>query len=144
MYGEDSLDVTKQTHLQHFDFTARNIDSLVAKYRPEEVSEKVVVDEAVEHTKKALKRPGKYPPALSVFSPSRYLGAMSERYAKELNEYVDDNKLGYIANKNGKTSAFVSEKDQVGKRKFLALSRVKYMRSLVDPGEAVGLLASQG
>ena len=144
LYGEDSLDVTKQTHLRHFDFTARNVESLIAKYRPGDVHDKVILDEAAEHMKKALKKPGRYPPALSMFSPSRYLSAMSERFARELNEYIDENKLGYIANKNDKRSAFVSEQDQINKRQFLQLCRVKYMRSLVDPGEAVGLLASQG
>lgn len=145
LYGEDSLDVTKQKHLRDFNFTARNVDSLIDKYRPDDIIGKVVEDEGVEHMKKALKKPSKHRPVLSEYSPSRYLGAMSERYARELNHFVDENKFGYIASKDPNvTSAYVSAADRVHKRKFTQLSRVKYMRSLVEPGEAVGLLASQG
>lgn len=147
MYGEDSLDVTRSQHLSDkevdlFGFAARNHDSLTNRYRPRDVQGKVL-DEAVDHMKKALKKPSKYAPPLSIFSPSRYFGSMSETFAKELNSYVDENPNGFITRKGIRVpSAYASAR--ISDKEFLALSRMRYMRSLVDPGEAVGLLASQG
>ncbi|WVR06374.1 hypothetical protein IAU60_003405 [Kwoniella sp. DSM 27419] len=142
LYGEDSLDVTKQKHLEHFDFAARNHVSLTNKIRPGDVQGKVNKD-AVSYMKKALKKPEKYEPPLSVFSPSRFIGSMSEAYARKINSYIDENKLGYISKKGEiKPSAYASER--IDDKEFLHLARVRYMRSLVEPGEAVGLLASQG
>jgi len=104
------------------------------------------MDEAVEHTKKALKKPHKYEPAMSVYSPSRYLGSMSEAYAKKVNNYVKENKQGLIRRKGGEDEQTPSpySAEKVNERDFQQLARIRYMRSLVDPGEAVGLLASQG
>jgi DNA-directed RNA polymerase I subunit RPA1 len=143
-YGEDSLDVTKQTYLTNFDFAARNHDSLINRIRPGDVLGKVVMDEAVDHMRKALKKPEKYPPAMSEYSPSRYLGSMSEKYAKKVNEYIETNKFGFITGKKieEKPSPYMSEKIQ--DKAFQQLARMRYLRSLVEPGEAVGLLASQG
>ena len=143
LYGEDSLDVTRSKHLEAFDFAARNHDSLIQRYQPEPLLERVVVDEAVDYMKKALKKPGKYEPALSKFSPSRYFGSMSENYAKKINNYVEDNKFGFISKKGvTKPSPYASER--IADKEFTSLARARYMRGLVDPGEAVGLLASQG
>ncbi|WWC70704.1 uncharacterized protein I206_104655 [Kwoniella pini CBS 10737] len=142
MYGEDSLDVTKQKHIEHFDFAARNHTSLVNKIRPGDTQGKVN-DDAISHMKKALKKPHKYEPALAIYSPSRFIGAMSEEYAKKLDKYIDDNKFGYISKKGvNKSSPYASER--VPDKEFMRLARARYMRSLVEPGEAVGLLASQG
>ena len=139
LYGEDSLDVTRSRHLQSFDFAAKNHESLINRYRPSAMMGKIVADDAVDWTKKALKKPEKYEPALSKFSPSRYLGSMSETYARDVKAYVSENKRGLIAKRGQQTStAGVTEKE------FVQLARARYMRGLVDPGEAVGLLASQG
>ena len=145
LYGEDSLDVTRSKHLEAFDFAARNHDSLIERYQPKPLltSGKVVPHEASDWMKRALKKPGKYDPALSIFPPSRYFGSMSEAYAKKINNYVDENKLGFISRKGEiKPSPYV--KDRIHDKEFVSLARARYMRGLVDPGEAVGLLASQG
>ena len=143
LYGEDSLDVTKQKHLQQFDFAARNHTSLLNRYRPRDIEGKVVTEEAKDHMKRALKKPNKHEPVLAVFSPSRYLGSMSENYARGLNDYVDVNKFGFISKKGViKSSPYASQR--ISNAEFMQLARMRYMRSLVEPGEAVGLLASQG
>jgi DNA-directed RNA polymerase I subunit RPA1 len=143
LYGEDSLDVTRSKHLEMFDFAARNHDSLIQRYNPKPLLEKVVHDEAVSYMKKALKKPGKYDPALSVYSPSRYFGSMSEKYAAKVTKHVEENEQGLLSTKGVvKPSPFVSER--VDSKQFVSLARARYMRSLADPGEAVGLLASQG
>ncbi|EIW73557.1 hypothetical protein TREMEDRAFT_26611 [Tremella mesenterica DSM 1558] len=143
LYGEDSLDVTKAQHLGKFDFAARNHESLLNRSRPRDVLPVVIQDEAVDKMKKALKKPHKHEPALSLFPPSRYLGSMSETYARKLATYIEQNRFGFITKKGEiKSSPYTSER--VSDKEFLQLARVRYMRSLVEPGEAVGLLASQG
>lgn len=146
MYGEDAIDVTKSKHLQEFDFSCRNHESLIQRFRPQDLVGKVIMDEAVDYTKKALKKPSKYEPAMSVYSPSRYLGSMSEAYVKQVNDYIKDNKKGLIRRKGGEAAQTASpySATKLGERDFQQLARVRYMRSLVEPGEAVGLLASQG
>lgn len=146
LYGEDSIDVTKSKHLQQFDFAARNHESMVTRYDPEGIQGKVIMDEAVDYTKKALKKPAKYEPAMSVFSPSRYLGSMSEAYVRKLNDYIKTNQKGLIERKGGADAQTPSSitAHKVPEKAFMQLARVRYMRSLVEPGEAVGLLASQG
>jgi DNA-directed RNA polymerase I subunit RPA1 len=146
MYGEDSLDVTKQKHINHFEFAARNHDSLINRFSPKDIvdTDKVVMDEAVAHMKQALKKPGKYEPALSMYAPSRYFGAMSETYARKLNEYVERNPQGLISSRKGPAVPCPYSSDKVNNKAFMQLARMRYMRSLVEPGEAVGLLASQG
>jgi DNA-directed RNA polymerase I subunit RPA1 len=147
MYGEDGVDVTKSRHLEKFDFSCRNHESLIQKFRPQDLEGKVIMDEAVDHMKKALKKPHKYEPAMSKYTPSRYLGAMSEAYAKKVNNYIKENKHGLIRRKGGdeqKSSPYIPSSAQINERDFQQLARVRFMRSLVDPGEAVGLLASQG
>jgi DNA-directed RNA polymerase I subunit RPA1 len=147
LYGEDSLDVTKSQHLSNddvdlFGFAVRNHDSLVNRYRPRDLENKTTMD-APDLMKKALKKPGKYPPVLSERSPSRNMGSMSETFARDLNKYVDANPHGFISRK-GVWAPSAYSSTRVPDKEFLSLARVRYMRSVVDPGEAVGLLASQG
>jgi len=71
------------------------------------------------------------------------MGSMSETFARDLNKYVDANPDGFIARK-GVWAPSAYSSTRVPDKEFLSLARVRYMRSVVDPGEAVGLLASQG
>lgn len=143
-YGDDAIDVTKSKHLTKFDFAARNHDSLLQKYNPAAIAGKVDDVEAIDWSKKALKKPAKYEPAMSIYQPSRYLGSMSEAYARDVNEYVAKNGAGYIKPRKGESPPSAYSSVRIPEREFTNLARVRYMRSLVEPGEAVGLLASQG
>jgi len=144
MYGEDSLDVTKQKHLSKFEFAARNHESLINKYRPGDLHGKVEEETAVDHMKKALKKPHKHEPALSIYSPSRFFGSMSEAHAKKLTEYATINPQGLISSRKGNQVPSPYCAERITDKEFMQLARTMYMRSLVEPGEAVGLLASQG
>ncbi len=85
-YGEDSLDVTKQKHLAQFGFAAANYDALCQKYQPEQALKRLDMTSAKPLAKKALKKPMKYDPVLSVFPPGANYGSVSESYAKSLNK----------------------------------------------------------
>ena len=102
--------------------------------------------------KKSTERPNmhtpskrdKYAPPLSIYNPSRYLGSTSEKFAEALDRYIKTNPDGLLMSKDGRGHAIKKRQPPVPGSRFRMLMNVKYMRSLVDPGEAVGLLASQG
>ncbi|KAH9850735.1 beta and beta-prime subunits of DNA dependent RNA-polymerase [Lenzites betulinus] len=148
-YGGDSLDVTKQKHLTQFEFIARNETSFVNRYQPRSLTG-LVSEEAVEYMKKIVKykekkdKRDKYLPALSKYPPQRYLGSTSELFADKVDDYVKKNPHGLLRAKGDVGLPIKRRKAPLSKRNFQLLTSVKYMRSLVEPGEAVGLLASQG
>lgn len=145
-YGGDGLDVTKQAHLYQFEFAIRNQETLVNRTQPKALIGRVDDELAIAHMKKALKKPKKYSPTLSLYSPSRYLGSTSEKFAEEVNKYVKENKKNLLITKKSSEEHQKSWriKGRMEQRTFVQLMNVRYMRSLVEPGEAVGLLASQG
>ena len=146
-YGEDALDVTKSKYLDRFDFTAQNFESYRRRYNPAQLEESVEVEEAPEYMKKALKKPHKYPPVLSVYPPARHFGSMSETFARKVEEYVASNPSNLLAPKKKKGAAepaLATARPKLGVEPFRAMTKVLYHRGLVEPGENVGLLAAQG
>jgi DNA-directed RNA polymerase I subunit RPA1 len=157
-YGGDALDVTKQKHLYQFDFVAQNHLSFARRLQPYLVNDAVDQDSAVSHMKQVLKslaksskrknnsKPPKrvsLDPALSLYNPTRYMGSTSEDFALALNAYIKSDS-NHLARSSSAPSRFKNRRKPVGYRDFRDLMNHKYMRSLVEPGEAVGLLASQG
>lgn len=159
-YGGDSLDVTKQKHLTEFEFMVQNQVSFVGRYKPQSAIGLVDDQEALDYMKKVLRRSAEregaskkskrdtLEPALTRYSPSAYLGATSEMFAEKVKEYMKKNPDGLLKQKDGDDILpKVKRKPKHGlvkKGQFQALMNVKYMKSLIEPGEAVGLLASQG
>ncbi|KAF5364049.1 hypothetical protein D9756_000358 [Leucocoprinus leucothites] len=154
-YGGDALDVTKQKHLYQFDFIAQNEESLIVRLQPGRVAEAVDNTTALSYMKKVLKRSterprrgepskrDKYGPALAKYSPSRFLGATSEQFALAVDHYMKANP-SRLLEKKGEEEALKRRHEKMSAHNFKMVMNVKYMRSLVEPGEAVGLLASQG
>jgi RNA polymerase Rpb1, domain 5/RNA polymerase Rpb1, domain 4/RNA polymerase Rpb1, domain 3 len=159
-YGGDALDVTKQKHLYEFEFMVQNRISFANRYRPKEVAAAGSIDDiaAMEYMKQVIKKSTKvkgpsrvskrdqFAPALTMYSPSRYLGATSERFAEKISEYIKTNPHGLLKSKKDEDVAPKPKQRQepMATKHFSLLMNIKYMRSLVEPGEAVGLLASQG
>ena len=143
-YGEDSLDVIKQAHIHQFKFSAENSLALIAKYKPAQVLPLLDQVEAMAHNKKVARKPHKYDPTLSMFSPSSHVGAVSEAFEKKLNDYVDKNPDGIINIPDAPVTKKSERYKGLDKKKFKAMMYLRYMNSLVEPGEAVGLLAAQG
>lgn len=152
-YGEDSLDVTKQKHLMQFEFAVRNTQSLVERYQPKRIVGVVEDLETVygdrEHWKRALKKSdhASTAPYLAKHSPSTQLGAVSETFARAVEDYIAQNPHRLLKTKKKHRAdwpAFIKTQDLMTLEHFRSLMYMKYMRSLVEPGEAVGLMASQG
>ena len=150
-YGGDSLDVTKQKHLLQFEFIARNEVSFVQRLRPRALTG-LISEDAVEYMKKIVKykdkkhKRDKLVPTLTKYPPHRHLGSTSERFAEKVDEYIQKNTHGLLKEKEKDVKGFRPKrrKTPLSKKHFQLLTSVKYLRSLVEPGEAVGLLASQG
>ncbi|KAF7355507.1 DNA-directed RNA polymerase subunit [Mycena sanguinolenta] len=155
-YGGDALDVTKQKHLQQFQFIAQNELSFVNILKPRDLEGVVELETASRYMKKVLKksdvRPDKntparredYDPVLAKHSPSRFLGSTSEGFAAAVDKYIKSNPDHLLQTKEDREELYKSSRKPVNASQFRMLMNVKYMRSLVEPGEAVGLLASQG
>ncbi|KAH9943303.1 beta and beta-prime subunits of DNA dependent RNA-polymerase [Epithele typhae] len=148
-YGGDSLDVTKQKHLLQFEFIARNERSFVQRLRPKELHS-FINEDAVDYMKKIVKykdrkeKRDKMAITMSKYPPQRCLGSTSELFADKVHEYIIKNPHGLIKDKDPARFRPKSSRLTLTKKQFQVLANVKYMRSLVEPGEAVGLLASQG
>lgn len=156
LYGGDGLDVTKQKHLFQFKFVAENQDTLLNLYQPKSIAGAINDEDATAYMKKVLKRsrarPSKHTPApredmapaLDLFSPSRYLGSTSERFAESVDTYLNSNPSTIKSKASEEKQVIKRRQHPMKPRHFRLLMNVKYLRSLVEPGEAVGLLASQG
>ncbi|KAF0467412.1 beta and beta-prime subunits of DNA dependent RNA-polymerase [Gigaspora margarita] len=131
-YGEDSLDITKQKHLYEFKFNTENHKALLQKYDVAKAQQVLNTSCASIYSKKAAKKPHEYDPVLSKYSPSTYLGCVSEKFHKTLEKYTNEDLDGLF------------KANSISKPAFRKLMHLKYLHSLVEPGEAVGLLAAQG
>ena len=149
LYGGDAIDTTKQSHMNEFKFCMENYDALLAKYNPGEFSNHLDTELALLYAKKVRKnmkkqkkfphyeQTNKYDPVLSVYNPSKYLGAVSETFQDKLDDFVSENPSLFSSKDKKSDSPSLSEK------KFRALMQLKYMRSVINPGESVGIIASQ-
>ncbi|EGW32330.1 DNA-directed RNA polymerase I 190 kDa polypeptide [Spathaspora passalidarum NRRL Y-27907] len=150
LYGGDAIDTTKQSHMNQFKFCADNYDALLAKYNPGDMTDNLDVEEALSYSKKVRKslkkqkelphyeQQIKYDPVMNVYNPAKYLGSVSEKFQDKLDAFVSENSQIFAKNKEeAKSTGKLTEK------KFRALMQLKYMRSLINPGESVGIIASQ-
>lgn len=163
LYGGDGLDVTKQKYLLESDkqqdnlfyFASQNLATFQNKVHSDALANSGHLDEktAGSYMKKVLKKLKALPtqkiqptPATSIYNPTRFLGSTSERFAKGLFKYLDNNPHGVLFTKNDKSVApdVARKRRMILANKFKSVMNVRYLQSLVDPGEAVGLLASQG
>lgn len=120
-YGEDSLDILKQTTLKNFEFNALNYQSLISRFDMHSI-----VDKVDERSVKKYRKKNKDAIILEQFSPSKYIGATSESFRESLDLYIKSSSM-----------------NSTMKTHFKTLMQLKYMTSLIDPGEHVGLLAAQ-
>ena len=81
-------------------------------------------------------------PAISKFNPLIYFGAISEKIEDQLKNYIEKDsirkKIEDLGSKAPKSRFQAIEKDLFKKSYFL-----KYMKSVVHPGENVGTIAGQ-
>ncbi|KAJ1896740.1 hypothetical protein LPJ81_004676, partial [Coemansia sp. IMI 209127] len=116
-YGEDALDVLKAQHLRKFDFAAANYRALKDKLNPASAASVLDEELARKYAKKLLGKPSEFglkqvegEPISSRFTPSRYLGAVSEKFYIELESYLNSNPSLLLHEKKSKLDARKAEK----------------------------------
>ncbi|KAL8709416.1 MAG: hypothetical protein Q9220_005799 [cf. Caloplaca sp. 1 TL-2023] len=146
LYGEDGLDVTKQKHLTNFKFLAENYLSVVAQLNLRAEFSKLKDLGASDLNKAAIRsvrKSGKLDakdPVLAIYNPGAVYGSTSEAFASSLKTYCENNPDNLIKEKRTKERQLSTA---ISKRTFQTLLDIKYMKSVVDPGEAVGIVAGQ-
>ncbi|KAI8660709.1 DNA-directed RNA polymerase subunit [Fusarium keratoplasticum] len=150
LYGEDGLDVTKQKYLNDFSFILENVTSQAAqlKYDPSIGDRLGQHREAIaKYMKKALKHvkahdPKAQDPLSSMFNPATTAFATSENFYQAMTSYLKENKDGLVRDKSDKKKLALS-RVSLNRKNAEMLFAMKYLRSLVEPGEAVGIVAGQ-
>ena len=142
LYGEDGLDVTKQKHLTDFKFLLENLISECEQLNYDDTNYATIFEEKdaiLKRMKKALKyanAPNGPDPVLASYNPGKYGYATSEKFFDALKTYLKTNPDGLVKDKD--------HPDGVGARKALeSVLAAKYLKSVVEPGEAVGIVAGQ-
>ncbi|RKP14974.1 hypothetical protein BJ684DRAFT_7762 [Piptocephalis cylindrospora] len=146
-YGEDSLDVIKQKHLTQFPFIASNFYAFRDRLNPSQAmrlldTETVqgVLEEADGAPSSSLMGDNTL---LAEYPPARYVGSVSESFESALDAFTQANKEGLLATEEEAKREAEARTASLTETMFKALMNLKYLQSLVDPGEAVGLLAAQ-
>lgn len=158
LYGEDGLDITKQSYLNDFGFLLNNMDSQLAQIRYTDPSTHILFehkDYITKQMKQAIKGAAAAAaavggaavpdPITSYLDPSRFAFATSEKFFKTMSEYTKTNPDRLIRGKGTKESSTSTPGHAAGIARKTAekIIAAKYVRSLVQPGEAVGIVAGQ-
>ncbi|KAI1178150.1 DNA-directed RNA polymerase I subunit RPA1 [Nemania sp. FL0916] len=152
LYGEDGLDMTKQKYLHDFEFVLRNQTSQVHRLGIAERGWDQDIYESKDYVqkyqKKAIKQatgndPKCLDPIQTEFNPNRHAFATSEKFYQKVSDYIKTNKHGLIKEKGQKHSSNTTLQALVPRKYAEKLFHSKYLSSLVEPGEAVGIVAGQ-
>lgn len=142
LYGEDGLDPTRVRYLNDFRFSAENFTSVFESMDVRGQLAKLHNEEASEWNKNAAKKYRKtgdlgcMDPALAKWNPGRY-AVTSESFYTAKKKYLEDNPDKLIKDKKQKIENGLSKKT------FNTMLDLKYLKSLIEPGEAVGVVAGQ-
>jgi len=130
LYGEDCIEVINNKFLNNFKFIAQNNENYCKKFQNLESIDKKEVKNYVKKFK-GDPTPEKTETILNKFPPWLHLGSMSDKLWTEMGDYMKNDPNKYFKNKYIVKSEF---RDNVFS---------KYLKSLVSPGESVGIIAAQ-
>lgn len=145
LFGEDGIEISKQKYLNDFEFVLRNLDSQLPQIRYHEAGTQALFehkDEVIKRMKSAIRSSGgrnALDPVSSELDPTAFAFATSEKFFGKMMDYVKTNKDGLIKEKKGSDN----QKGQIARKTAEKILAAKYIRSLVEPGEAVGIVAGQ-
>jgi DNA-directed RNA polymerase I subunit RPA1 len=142
--GMEGLKVEYDTSVRDdFKFLVENIVSEVSQLKMDSGNLGVVQDpnvdmqELMKKTVKSAKRHADVDPVLAKYHPGRYMYATSEKFYKELTEYLKTNPHNLLKDKK------TNPNGKVTKKALEPVLNIKYLKSVVEPGEAVGIVAGQ-
>ena len=134
-YGEDGIDPTKSKYMDQFKFIAENYVPILQKYDIKnalKILEKKKVKTARAEGKSLI---------METFNPGVNFGAISEKFYEKIQKYKAENPDKKLRMKE-KNEDF-SEDKYISANSFENLCNFKYFYSLMQPGESVGIIASQ-
>ncbi|KAI9764013.1 MAG: hypothetical protein M1835_007679 [Candelina submexicana] len=143
LYGEDGVEVTKSKHLTDFKFLAENFLSLFAELSIREEYREVLKEEPGNWCKEAIKmvrstgRLDAMDPALAHYQPDANIGSVSEKFARAMKKYCEKNPDKLLRDRKKGVEGIMTKKT------FNSLLEMKYLKAIVEPGEAVGVMAGQ-
>ena len=147
-YGEDSIDTINNRFLMNFKFIGDNFDSYILKYKPERIDQKI--DTKTVREARLNKEIGIDETLLNKYKPWKYLGSVSEKVYEGLHNYLindPDHKFKVtekFKNKSGDNNNNENSfEKKISRSKFKNIIFLKYLSSLVQPGESVGVLAAE-
>ncbi|KAK4455581.1 hypothetical protein QBC34DRAFT_390317 [Podospora aff. communis PSN243] len=148
LFGEDGVDISKQKYLTDFEFILNNLDSSLAQVRYTDPGTQRLFeykDEIIKRMKISIKsgasRSAPLDPVASVLDPSLHAFATSERFFTKMMDYTKNNKDGLIKDKKNKKDD--TQTGVVARKTAEKILAIKFIKSLVEPGEAVGIVAGQ-
>ncbi|KAI1430949.1 hypothetical protein GGR50DRAFT_682242 [Xylaria sp. CBS 124048] len=154
LYGEDGLDITKQKYLHDFQFVLRNQTSQVHRLGIDERGWDQDIYESKDYAQKYLKKavkqaitndPKGLDPIQAELNPNRHAFATSEKFYQAVTNYIKKNEHQLIKEKGqkGEKVSLATPKLLVPRKYAEKIFHSKYLSSLVEPGEAVGIVAGQ-
>jgi DNA-directed RNA polymerase I subunit RPA1 len=147
-------------YLDRFNFLEQNFTSIIENSNTKEILSKIdstSVDEykhSIRRIQKKIKRDNphipshdiikanKGDPTISLHHPMRYFGAISEKMDDLLKNYIEKDSISKKYENLGKAAPKTKNKPVQGEA-FKKAYFLKYMRSVVHPGENVGTIAGQ-
>jgi len=144
-YGDDAIDPMNSKFLTQFDFLAANAETIRYKYDLDNILSKGYFDsKSVEKFKKHSQKLSnaakeQLDPLPSVFSPGTHFGCVSPLFESSLEEFIQKNPKIFERNSTFTQTCLKTVDPEV----FKNLMYMKYMRTLVNPGEACGVVAGQ-
>ncbi|EFC45175.1 DNA-directed RNA polymerase subunit A [Naegleria gruberi] len=132
-YGGDHIDPIKTGYMTQFDFMRMNQDLLSQRYNEESAIQYTKdVKEWQEKTKNATSTIYKND-FVQIEDPWNYLGGVSDAYDKKLKKYIEATK----------TTTLSDTKKKFDPERIKTLAHLKYLRSLVNASDPVGIIAGQ-
>jgi DNA-directed RNA polymerase I subunit RPA1 len=120
LYGEDSIDPINTKFLNNFKFLSKNLDVYEYKYKASSIVGKI----DTKTMRKGRKKLEETETMLSKYQPWLFLGSVSDKVHHQMTDFIEDNKIE-------------------DKGRFKNIVYMKYLNSLIQPGESVGILAAQ-
>jgi DNA-directed RNA polymerase I subunit RPA1 len=117
------------------------------KYKPERIEDKIDTKKVREA--KLNKEIGMEETMLNKYEPWKYLGSVSEKVYEQLHDYLindPDHKFKVsekFKNKSGENNIENILNKKISRSKFKNIIFLKYLSSLIQPGESVGVLAAE-
>ena len=139
LYGEDSIDTMNTKYLTNFKFISKNVDTYYAKYKPERLIGKL----DTKTVRRERKNISEADTLLSKYDPWKFLGSISDKVYKDMSKFIENDPEKIFKKENEEDKSEETESHLLSRSRFKTAVFLKYLNSLITPGDSVGILAAQ-